>query len=144
MTSGWKPATIWRRADATVHLERSGCGLRRSGEELEQRRLPGAVRADDPEGLARLDREAHVAERLHPLGGRVLTQEGLLQGARALTAKLVRLRNVIRADRRAGHLRAVTMKKNPRRSAMGVPSSARSSPPYFQTNRSWSRNVYGG
>ena len=84
-------------------------GLRRSGEELEQRRLPGAVRADDPEDLARLDREAHVAERLHPLGGRVLPEEGLLQRARALAAELVRLRNVIRADRRAGHLRAVTM-----------------------------------
>src|SRR5205823_1164511 len=41
--------------DATVHLERSGGRLRRAGEELEERRLPGAVRADDAERVRRVD-----------------------------------------------------------------------------------------
>ena len=95
------------RGHPAVDLERATRRFRGPRQELEECRFPGAVRADHAERLARLDREAHVAQRLDPLRRRVLPQEGLLERARALAAELVRLGDVIRAD--GGHLRAVTM-----------------------------------
>src|SRR2546423_9494070 len=87
--------------DATVHLERAGRRLRRSGEELEQRRFPRAVRADDAERFAGRDGKAHVVERLHLLSGRVLAEDGLLERARPLAAEPVALRKAFGAD--GGH-----------------------------------------
>src|SRR5262249_56971371 len=45
-----------------------GAGVERSeaGEQVEQRRLAGSVRADQPEDLPARDREAHLRERLDP------------------------------------------------------------------------------
>src|SRR5207249_4012770 len=71
-------ADLEQRRDAAIHLKRARGRLRGSGEELEQRGLARAVRPDDPERSTWVDREAHVVERLHPLGGRVLAEERLL------------------------------------------------------------------
>src|SRR2546430_262563 len=112
-------ADLKKRGDATVHLERSPRGLRRTREELEQGRLPRPVRANDAERRARLDREADVAEGLHHLGRRVLPQDRLLERAAPLAAKLVGLRNVIGADR--AHLRAMTAEISaPKRSSFST------------------------
>src|SRR5207249_12213638 len=112
-------ADLEKRGDATVHLERSPRGLRRTREELEQGRLPRPVRANDAERRARLDREADVAEGLHRLGRRVLPQDRLLERAAPLAAKLVGLRNVIRADRT--HLRVMTAEISaPKRSSFSM------------------------
>src|SRR5438477_1168528 len=54
-------ADLKKRGDTTVDLERSARRFRRTREQLEQGRLPRAVRANDAEGRARLDREADVA-----------------------------------------------------------------------------------
>src|SRR6266513_2433240 len=92
-------ADLEERGHATVDLERSTGRLRRAREELEQRRLPRSIRADHTERGPRLHREADVAERLHHLGWCVLPQDRLFERAAPLAAELVRLRDVVRADR---------------------------------------------
>src|SRR3989442_11046945 len=86
-------ADLEQRRDPAGHLERARGRLGRPREELEQRGLPRAVRADDAERSARLDREAHVVERLHVFAARVLAVGWLLWRVPALSAKLVGLRN---------------------------------------------------
>src|SRR6266513_158333 len=92
-------ADLEERGHATVDLERSTGRLRRAREELEQRRLPRSIRADHTERGPRLHREADVAERLHHLGWCVLPQDRLFERAAPLAAELVRLRDVVCADR---------------------------------------------
>src|SRR5439155_12537378 len=91
-------ADLEQRRDPAVHLKRARGRLRGPREELEQRGLPRAVRADDAERSARVDREADVMERLHGFGGRVLAEECLLERAAALATELVRLRKMLGAD----------------------------------------------
>ena len=52
-----------------------GLGQRR--QDLHRRRLAGAIRAEQPEDRAALDREAHAVERTHPLGVRLREALGL-------------------------------------------------------------------
>ena len=52
---------VWH--DAPGHGERAGIGLLGAGHDLDQRRLAGAVLADERVHLARLQVERHVAER---------------------------------------------------------------------------------
>src|SRR5439155_795187 len=77
------------RGDAAAGLERPRGGLRRARNELEERRLPGAVRADHAERVALADLEAHVVERLDLLGRRVLAQRPFLERAALLAVQRV-------------------------------------------------------
>src|SRR5438309_2299811 len=72
-------ADLKERGDPASGSERPRCRLRRAGDELEEGGLPRAVRADDAKGLALADLEAHVVQRLDPLGRRVLPEGPLLQ-----------------------------------------------------------------
>ena len=63
--SGWKPDPICSRLlIATVHVDRPGCGNHQPGDDLQHRRLAGAVAADDGDLFATTDREIDVVERL--------------------------------------------------------------------------------
>src|SRR2546428_12090888 len=91
-------ADLEERGDAAAGLERPRGGLRGARDELEQRRLARAVRADDAERVTLADLEAHVVERLDLLGRRVLAQRPLLQRAALLAVQRVDLRKVLGAD----------------------------------------------
>ena len=53
LISGWKPAPeLDEGGDAAVHVQGAPRGLRDAGQELQERRLAGAVLADDAEGRA--------------------------------------------------------------------------------------------
>src|SRR5437660_10640015 len=61
-------AELEQRADPAADLDAPGGGLNDPGDEPQQRRLPRAVPADEPDSAARLDRERDVAQR-DDLGG---------------------------------------------------------------------------
>src|SRR5437870_6624287 len=90
-------AELEERGDASLNLDRAARRLRRAGHELEQRRLPRSVRADDAEGLTRLDGERHVLQRLDGDRRRVLAERPLLERAAALAAHAIRLRRMVRS-----------------------------------------------
>jgi hypothetical protein len=50
-----------------VELDRPGVGAVEAAEHVDERRLAGAVRADQPDDLAARELEGDAAERLHPL-----------------------------------------------------------------------------
>src|SRR5262249_48622356 len=56
-------AEFQHRGDAAVRLDKARRGLERSADDLQQRRLAGAVASNDPDGLAARYLEAHVIER---------------------------------------------------------------------------------
>src|SRR5438094_1096321 len=85
------------RGHAPFDVDRPARRLRRAGHELEQRRLPGSVRADDAEGLTRLDGERHVLQRVDGDRRRVLAERPLLQCAAALAAHAIRLGCMVRS-----------------------------------------------
>ena len=61
---GLKPgAELEQRHHAPAHLERPRCRIEGPGEDLQQRALPRAVDADDPQAFARSHLEADVAQR---------------------------------------------------------------------------------
>src|SRR5436190_4905004 len=59
---------VRREAEEALALERDLAGARAldPGDEVDERRLAGAVRSDDATDLAGLDREAHVVRRDEP------------------------------------------------------------------------------
>src|SRR4051812_36319148 len=107
-------AELEERGHAALDVDGPGRRPRRAGDELEERRLPGSVRADDAERLARLDSERDVLQRFEDLRRRVLAEQGLFEGPPALPAHAVRLRNVVRADGR-GHSGSLTDSRPPTR-----------------------------
>src|SRR5207247_3580253 len=56
-------AELDERGDAAVHADAPRGRLEDAGDELQQRRLPGAVAPDDAEGLAAIDGERHLLHR---------------------------------------------------------------------------------
>ena len=102
-------AELDQRGDAAVHHHPPGGRAQDAGDELQQRPLPRAVAADDAEGLAAPDLEAHVLERRDrllgleargqaPLEERALERAQLLAGGGAA----VELGEPFDADRWAG------------------------------------------
>src|SRR5437867_2669320 len=90
-------AELEERGDASLDVHRAARRLRRAGHELKERRFPRSVRADDPEGLTRLDGERHVLECLDGDRRRVLAERPLLQRAAALAAHAIRLGCMVRS-----------------------------------------------
>ncbi len=68
-------ADLDQRADPPADGERAGRGREDPGEQLQQRRLARAVRADDPEGLAGRDVEVDVTQRPELARARQLAPE---------------------------------------------------------------------
>ena len=58
-------AELEQRCDAPTCLDPARRRLDDPRDDTQQRRLAGAVAADEPDGIARLDGERHVAESLH-------------------------------------------------------------------------------
>ena len=78
-----RAADVARRAAADGFAVQSRCcrapGLQQSGDGLEQRRFAGAVRADDADDLARVDREIDTLQ--HLVGSAVADDQVLDAGA---------------------------------------------------------------
>jgi hypothetical protein len=75
-------ADLDQRAHAPADLQFPGRRREDPGEELQKRRLAGAVRPDDPERLARMHVEVDVAQRPDlARAGALAPQQRLLEGA---------------------------------------------------------------
>src|SRR5687767_14795735 len=96
-------AELEEGGNAALDLDRARRGLRRSRDELEERRLARSVRAHNAEALPALDGEAHIPEGMDDLSGRGLTKDELLQSRRASGPEPVALLDMLGADR--GHAR---------------------------------------
>jgi len=92
------------RGDTAVHQQPSRCGPVDAGEDLEHGRLAGAVVADEAEGRAAGDVEAHVVESLEVRGtARAPPDEALLQRVPPLAVEGELLGDVLHPDRRVAH-----------------------------------------
>src|SRR5262249_36252790 len=95
---------LQQRSHAAADLRIAGRGLRDPGDDLEQRRLAGAVRADHPVDGALLDLERDVAQ-----GPEVLSTRPVGQPSPACAQREVRLRDPVELaeavgeDREAAH-----------------------------------------
>ena len=96
-------AELDERREPAVDADGAGVGAVDAGEDLQQRALAAAVRADDAEALAVRRREADVVERVVllvvELAERV--EEELLDRRLPLVRQQERLRDVLDLDRRA-------------------------------------------
>ena len=87
--------------DAAVRRHAAGGGLQRAADDLQQRRLAGAVAADDADGLAAPDVEADVGERREfPVILALAAGEELLQPVARRRVEAVVLRRPLRRGRR--------------------------------------------
>ena len=92
-------AELEQRADPAADLDAARRRLDDPGDQAQQRRLAGAVAADEPDGLARLDRERDVVERLHVLRlGAAAEDEQLLQAARLVRVDAEAARDPVDPD----------------------------------------------
>ena len=100
LKSGWKPAPS--SSSEPIRPPTSTRARRRlddPGDQPQQRRLAGAVAADEPDRLARLDGERHVLERLHVLRlGAAAEDEQLLQAARLVRVDAEAARDPVDPD----------------------------------------------
>ena len=98
--SGWKPApSSSSEPTRPPTATRPSRGLDDPGDQAEQRRLAGAVAADEPHRLAGLDRERDVLEREHVARlGAAAEHEQLLQAARLVRADAEAARDPLDAD----------------------------------------------
>ena len=96
-------AELEERGHAALDRDRAGSRLRGAGDELEERRLPRSVRADDAEALSAVDAEAHVLQRVDDLSGGDLSEDELLERRGAAGPESVALLEMFGADR--GHAR---------------------------------------
>src|SRR5262249_19000907 len=70
----------------------------------QERRLAGAVPADETDRLARLDRHRHVAQRLHfAYSAAAARDDDVLEGALRLGVDAERPRNAVDDDATRGH-----------------------------------------
>ena len=101
-------AELDERRQPAVDSHRSGVLSVDPGEDLEERALAAAVRPDDPEELALVDREAHVVERLlHLVLGAVERVEDVLLERRSpLVRQPEGLRDAPDLDHRTAHTRS--------------------------------------
>ncbi len=109
-TSGSR-ASAWRRDSPATTLARIAFSrpvIRRFdvGQQSQQGRLPGAVRADQPDGSASLDREGDVLERPEPLGAHAAKapNHGLLDRVGAILFETPELLAGVRYADRGRHL----------------------------------------
>src|SRR5262249_28330344 len=73
-------ADLDQRADPPADLQHAGARSEDAGDQVQQRRLPGAVAPDDAEGLAGMDVDVDVSKRPQIAGPRNLSaQDRLLQ-----------------------------------------------------------------
>ena len=92
-------AELEQRADPAADVDASRRRLDDPGDQAQQRRLAGAVAADEPDRLARLDGERHVFERLHVLRlGAAAEDEQLLQAARLVRVDAEAARDPVDPD----------------------------------------------
>ena len=92
-------AELEQRADPSADGDAALGRLDDPGDQAQQRRLAGAVPADEPHGLARLDRERDVLERDH-VGrlGSPAEHEQLLQASRLVRPDAEATRDPLDAD----------------------------------------------
>ena len=99
LKSGWKPAPSSSSEPIRPPTATARRRLDDPGDQAEQRRLAGAVAADQPDGLARLDRERDVVERLHVLRlGAAAEDEQLLQAPRLVRVDAEAARDPVDPD----------------------------------------------
>ena len=92
-------AELEQRADPAADVDPSRRRLDDPGDQPQQRRLAGAVAADEPDRLPRLDGERHVFERLHVLRvGAAAQDEQLLQAARLVRVDAEAARDPVDPD----------------------------------------------
>src|SRR5205807_3007836 len=95
-------AQLEQRADASAHVDGAQAWLDDARDQAEQRRLPGAVAADEPDGPARLDAKRDVLERDDVGGTRATPRDDrVLQAPRLARIDLEAPRSVLR-DNLAG------------------------------------------
>ena len=139
-------AELEQRADPAADGDAPGRRLDDPGDQPQQRRLAGAVAADEADGLTGLDRERDVVERLDVLRvGAAAEDEQLLQAARLVCVNAEAARDPVDPDLARVHPADSTgarLRTSPARTRMNagsafgssirssrIPSSRRRSPP---------------
>src|SRR4029079_12594231 len=79
-------AELEQRADASVDLHGAARGRHHTGDDLQQRGLPGAVLADDAERLTARERERYVVERAEHVR-RAMPSQQIVHEAQAAAAR---------------------------------------------------------